>query len=108
MTTTFSLKQGETRTSSEPISHPLRGYSTSNPKISMFCALYQNYQRLFLKKIIYESYNKLSKELTGKNVIEFLVGQALFTLWIKIVKMLFGSITQEPFGLPKFSLDNLP
>ena len=30
-----------------------------------------------------------------------LVGQAVFKLWIKIVKMLFGSITQEPLGLLK-------
>ena len=46
-------------------------------------------------------YSKLSKEL--KNGIEILVGQVFFffKLWIKTVKMLFGSITQEPLGLPK-------
>ena len=50
--------------------------------------------------MIYASYSKLSKEL--KNGIEILEGQAVFKLWIKIVKMLFGSIIQEPLGLPKF------
>ena len=65
-----------------------------------------------LSRTIYESYSKLYKEL--KNVIQILVGQAVFKLWIKIVKMLFGSITQEPLDLPKVlmlflsSLDNLP
>ena len=64
----------------------------------MFCALSQNCQHHLEK--IYASYSKLSKEL--KNGIEILVGQAAFKLWIKTVKMLFGSITQEPLGLPKF------
>ena len=36
----------------------------------------------------------MSKEL--KNGTEILVGQAVFKLWIKTVKMLLGSITQEP------------
>ena len=49
--TIFSLKQGETRTSHGPIPHPLRGYCTFCPKISMFCALSQNYQHLFWKMI---------------------------------------------------------
>ena len=49
-----------------------------------------------LWKITYASYSKLFKEL--KNGIEILVGQAVFK--IKTVKMLFGSITQEPLGLP--------
>ena len=50
--------------------------------------------------MIYVSYSKLPKKL--KNGIEILVGQAVFKLWIKTVKMLFGSITQEPLGLPNF------
>ena len=50
--------------------------------------------------MIYASYSKLFKEL--KNSIEILVGQAVFKLWIKTIKMLFGSITQEPLGLPEF------
>ena len=50
--------------------------------------------------MIYASYSKLPKKL--KNGIEILVGQAVFKLWIKTVKMLFGSITQEPLGLPNF------
>ena len=51
-------------------------------------------------KIIYVSYKKLPKEL--KNGIEILVGRKVFKLWIKTIKMLFGSITQEPLGLSKF------
>ena len=42
----------------------------------------------------------LSKEL--KNGIEILVGQGVFKLWIKTVKMMFCSITQEALGLLKF------
>ena len=61
------------------------------PKISMFCALSQNNQHLL---------EKWFKEL--KNGIEILVGQAVFKLQIKTVKMLFGSITQEPLGYLNF------
>ena len=50
--------------------------------------------------MIYASYSKLPKKL--KNGTEIWVGQAVFKLWIKTVKMLFGSITQEPLGLPNF------
>ena len=50
--------------------------------------------------MIYESYSKLSKEL--KNGIEILVGQVILKLWIKTVKVLIGSITQEQLGLPRF------
>ena len=66
------------------------------PKISMFCALSQNCQHFFE----YASYSKLYKEL--KNGIEILEGQAVLKLWIKTVKVMFGSITQEPLGLSKF------
>ena len=48
----------------------------------------------------YTPYSKLFKEL--KNGTEILVGKAVLKLWIKTVKMLFGSITQELIGLPKF------
>ena len=41
--------------------------------------------------IIYASCSELSKKL----------GQAGSKIWIKTVKVLFGSITQEPLGLPK-------
>ena len=41
----------------------------------------------FSWKIIYASYSKLSKELT--NGIDILIDQAVFKLWIKIVKTLF-------------------
>ena len=47
------------------------------PKISILWALSQNNQH-FLEKITYTSYSKLFKEL--KNVIEILVGQAVFML----------------------------
>ena len=50
--------------------------------------------------MIYASYSKLPKKL--KHGIGILVGQAVFKLWIKTVKMLFGSITQELLGLPNF------
>ena len=67
------------------------------PKISMFCALFQNNQHI-LEIISYASYSELFKEL--KNGIEIILGQAVCKLWIKTVKMLFGSITQKPLGLP--------
>ena len=55
---------------------------------------------------MYTSKSKLSKEL--KNGIGILVGQAVFKLRIKTVKILLWSITQELLGLLKFSsLDNL-
>ena len=67
---------------------------------------------MFYRKIIknFLKNSKLFKELN--NGTEILVGQAVFTLWIKTVKILFGSITQEPLGLPNFdaifsSWDNL-
>ena len=55
-----------------------------------------------LKKIVQEI----------KNGIEILVGQVVFKLWFKTVKIMFWSITQEQIGLLKFnaifeSLDNL-
>ena len=65
----------------------------------MSCPLSWNNQHL-LEKITYAFYSKLFKEL--KNGIEILVGQVVFNLWIKTVKMLFGSITQDPLDLPKF------
>ena len=62
------------------------------PKIKMFYVLFQIYQHL-------APYSKLFKEL--KNDIEILVDQAVFKIWIKTVKMLFGSVTQELLGLPE-------
>ena len=63
--------------------------------------LYLKVINIFLKKKkIFASYSKLSKEL--KNGTGILVGQAVCKLWIKTVKMLFGSITQEPLGLLTF------
>ena len=60
--------------------------------------LYLKIINTFLKNNI--SYSKLFKEL--KNGIKILVGQAVFKLWIKTVKMMFRSITQELLDLPKF------
>ena len=77
----------------------LRGYCTPDQKLACF-VLYLKIVNIFLKKTIYACYSKFSKKL--KNGIEILVGQAVLKLWIKTLKMLFGSITQEPFGLPKF------
>ena len=42
----------------------------------------------------------MSKEL--KNSIQILVDQVVFKLWIKTVKILFWSVTQELLGLLKF------
>ena len=49
---------------------------------------------------MHEFQSVLSKELTQG--IEILVSQAFFKLWIKTVKIMFWSKTQEPLGLLKF------
>ena len=59
----------------------------------MFCALSQKYQHFFGNA----SYSKFSKK--HKNGIENLDRQVVFNLWIKTVKMLFASITQERLAL---------
>ena len=51
----------------------------------MFCALSQNNQQLF-EKLIMHLIKKMFKEL--KNGIEILVGQAVFKLQTKTIKML--------------------
>ena len=63
----------------------LRGYSSSYQNLACF-VLYLKIINNFFEKINYDSYNKLFKEL--KNGIEILVGQAVFMLQIKTVKML--------------------
>ena len=50
-----------------------------------------------LKNNIYASYSKLSEEL--KCGTDIFVGQNVLKLWIKTVKMLFGSINQEQLCL---------
>ena len=65
----------------------------------MFCALSLN-KSTASSKITYASYSILFKEL--KNYIYILVDKVAFKLWIKTLKMLFGSITQEPLGQPTF------
>ena len=78
-----------------------RGYCTPNQKLVCF-GLYLKIINTLLKNNVHAFYSKLSKEL--KNGTDILVGQAVLKLWIKKVKMLFGSITQEPLGLPKFTI----
>ena len=51
------------------------------PKISMFCALSQNYQHLFEIKKKYASYSELYKEV--KNSIKSNVGQVVLELLIQ-------------------------
>ena len=80
--------------------HFLYSYVFPNPKLACF-VLHLKIINTFLKNNMDLIVNcDLSKEL--KNGIEILIGQAVSELWIKTVKMLFGSITQEPLGLPKF------
>ena len=52
--------------SKSPVLNKIRG--TTLLIITMFCALSENYQHFYLKKIFYASYSKLSKKL--KNSIE--------------------------------------
>ena len=83
----------------------LRGYCTSYQKIACF-VLYLKISNSFMKKKrkkkkrnMHRSYRKLFKEL--KNSIEILVGQAAFKLLDQNSQNVrFGSITQEPLGLP--------
>ena len=76
----------------------LREYCTPNQKLACLCSI-SNLSTLF-GKLKYALHSHLSREL--KNGVEILVGQAIFKLWIKTAKVLFGSIIQEPLGLPKF------
>ena len=50
--------------------------------------------------MMHASQSKSSKEL--KPGIEILVGKTIFKLWIKTVKIMFWSITQELLNLLKF------
>ena len=68
----------------------LRGYCTPYQKLACF-VLYLKIINTFLKNNIYASHGKLSKEL--KHYIEILVDKAIFKLWIKTFKIMFGSIT---------------
>ena len=78
----------------------LRGYCISERKLAYVLCSILKLSTLFLENNTCILYSKLSKEL--KDGIEILVGQAVCKLWIKTVKMSFGSITQEPLALPKF------
>ena len=78
----------------------LREYCTPNQKLACF-VLYLKIINILKNNISYiSSCSKLSKEL--ENGIDILVVQTVFKLWIKTIKMLIGSITQEPLVLPKF------
>ena len=71
----------------------LRGNCTRNPKLTCF-APNLKIVNTFLQN------SKLSKEL--KNGIGISESQAVFKLWIKTVKILLWSVTQELLGLLKF------
>ena len=74
----------------------LRDYCTSYPYLHVLYSISK--ESTPSCKITYAPslvYSKLFKDL--QNGIEILVGQAVFKLWIKLVKMLFGLITQEMF-----------
>ena len=72
----------------------LKGGTAPQTKISMFCALSQNYQHL-LKNII--SIPKQAKKL--KTDIQISLGLRIFEFPIKTCKIMFWSIIQEPLGL---------
>ena len=67
--------------------HQIKEDATLQPKINMFCALYQNFQHLLKTNNLYVSYSKLSKEL--KDSIRIEVGQAVHELLIKAKFELF-------------------
>ena len=78
------------------INEVLRGYYTPDLKLAVFVC-YLIIIDSFLKNNVCIS--KLYKEF--KNGIESLVGQAFWGIWIKTVKILFWSLTQELLGLLK-------
>ena len=59
----------------------------------MFCVLPQNYQHFLEKWYAYASLSKSSREL--KNSIEIISKPRGFKVWIKTVKILFWSTTEE-------------
>ena len=65
------------------------GYGLGSPLLKLACLC--SISKLSTQRNA--SCSKLPKEL--KNGIGILVGQAVESVWIKTVKMLFGSITQE-------------
>ena len=76
----------------------LRGNCTPNQELASFVP-YLKIINTFLKN----DTCILKQIVQGtQNVIGILVCQAVFKLWIKTVKMLFGSVTQELLGLSKF------
>ena len=83
----------------------LRGNCTPNPKSACF-ALYLKIVKTFFAKWCMHRKANCPGNLNG---IGLLVGQAFFMVWIKTVKILFWSVTQEQLGLLRFlsSLDSL-
>ena len=74
----------------------VKGYCTPYPKLACF-VLYLKIINTFENKHMYLTVN-CSRNL--KMVLK--LGQMVVKLWIKAVKLLFGSITHDPLGLPKF------
>ena len=76
-------------------------YYTPNLKLACFVCYFKIINTFFfLKKIMYISYSKLSKEL--KNYIEILVGQTALKLWIKRIKILLWPKTQDLLAILEF------
>ena len=76
----------------------LGGTAPPNQKSACF-VLYHKIINIFLKKWYMHLIGNCPRN--QKNGIKFLVGQAVFKLWIKTIKMLFGSKIEELLGLPK-------
>ena len=76
----------------------LKGELHPNQKLASF-VLYLKIINTILKNNICISMQIVQGTKHG---IEILVGQAVFKLWIKTVKILFWSITQELLGLLRF------
>ena len=69
-------------------------------KLASFVSYFKIIDTFLGIKKFYVSQSKLSKK--PKNGIEILVGQAMFKLWIKTVKILLWPITGKMVDLLKF------
>ena len=75
----------------------LGGYCTTDLKLACFVCYLKIINTFSKANTWVLNLSKLSKE--PKNRIEILVGQVVIKLWIKTVKIMIRSITQEPLGL---------
>ena len=85
------------------VEYHLRGYCTLT-KINIFCVIPPNYQHNFGKSYMYLIVNRprnKKKKSTNTNTNKN-SRPSVFKLWIKTVKIMFVSISQEPLGLLKF------